>query len=284
MQGKILITGASGLLGSRIYKILKRRNFDVVGITRRRIYNDKNIIPCDLHEPSDVKSVMKSLGEVSTIIHCAAIAHGKRPKGVTSIEKYNSQILRNIFAYVDTAKVKFIFTSTIDVYGVVSNVLRPPTQIDNHVLPEYAKGKLADENLILDHSLNFEILRLPPLFSENHMTDLDKRVFMPILGLPIEIKPGPTYTFCHLDAAATYITQLTNSPPARRIHHLDVVVYVSQNELSMKRCHKRFPIPKLLFQILRFIPHGKVRVLVNKLVSDSIIDPGIIKIEGKQEI
>ena len=147
----------------------------MVGITRRRIYNDKNIIPCDLHEPSDVKSVMKSLGEVSTIIHCAAMARKKTRCYFN--EKYNSQILRNIFAYVDTAKVKFIFTSTIDVYGVVSNVLRPPTQIDNHVLPEYAKGKLADENLILDHSLNFEILRLPPLFSENHMTDLDKSFY-----------------------------------------------------------------------------------------------------------
>ena len=75
MNKKILITGASGYVGSRIYQDLKNKNHSVTGLyNTTRLFNE--IVKIDITNKEEVKKIFDSENP-NIVVHLAANAHSR---------------------------------------------------------------------------------------------------------------------------------------------------------------------------------------------------------------
>ena len=56
-MSKILVTGADGFLGKEVIGILKKNNFEFVGVSRKN--TRENYLFCDLSIPNDVLKLLE---------------------------------------------------------------------------------------------------------------------------------------------------------------------------------------------------------------------------------
>lgn len=143
----VIITGASGLIGSESAQFFHDKGFDVVGIDNnmRKIFFGENgctlwnrsrlenLLPHYRHENADIRdaatinAIFKSMGkEITCVIHCAAQpSHdwaANDPIMDFSINANGTQVLLEATRLYCPEAV-FIFTSTNKVYGDTPNFL-----------------------------------------------------------------------------------------------------------------------------------------------------------------
>lgn len=147
---KILITGASGFIGSHMLKYLKENGYSVIGCGRS-LLEDKGIpyIKCDLTE--SIPDV-----EADVIIHAA----GLNPSPTNAFYDYytnNSKATETVLAYAKSHRVKkIIYIGTLASYGTVQGVLEEESPHNN---PEgYGLTKYMAEQLIKNSGIPYHIL------------------------------------------------------------------------------------------------------------------------------
>src|SRR5437762_13384115 len=69
---KILVTGASGQLGSELCRLLRAENLPVAGTDLRESENDLTVRICDLSSTEDLRTLFSS-EEISVVVHLAGI-------------------------------------------------------------------------------------------------------------------------------------------------------------------------------------------------------------------
>lgn len=154
---KLLITGASGFLGSEINAYLTTRKFEVLTLGK----SHGNDIICDLSKQ------VPELGEIDITIHVAGKAH-LIPKTDSEIEKFHEvnvvgteNLLKGLS---NNLPGTFIFISTVAVYGKETGVEIEETCPLDGVTP-YAKSKILAEEKVLSfcklNKVNAVVLRLP---------------------------------------------------------------------------------------------------------------------------
>ncbi len=184
---KILITGASGFIGSQLCKFLSADNI-VMGI-----YNnhkpDKSINieieKVDLTDHESVKRIIcKFIPDV--VIHCAAIAHQKIGKiKRDTYYKVNSEAAVKLadIAFNENSEVLFIYLSSVSIYG--ESKLNIPVSEEHVFNPssDYGKSKLDGEKylqLFADKKgMQLLILRLAPVYDKEWSFNIDRRVLLP---------------------------------------------------------------------------------------------------------
>lgn len=185
---KLLITGASGFIGSALSSMLSEE-YKVVGLYNKHKPKFDNKITWEQADLLCKKKVNDLLHQYSPdiIIHCAAIAH----QGFFKADKrtyfdINSIAAENIAraASGGRAATHFIYLSSISVYG--ENNLSLPVEESHVCCPtsDYGKSKLDAENRLLgcyqnkkEHALT--ILRLAPVYDKVWSFNLDRRVLLP---------------------------------------------------------------------------------------------------------
>lgn len=166
----ILITGASGLLGKKIYHILKRQ-YHVIGTKHTSTYSD--FYPLNLNDPNAVQAFFE-LNHPSIVINCAGIADPDICEAnpdlafqanVESVEilckickQYNSELIHISTDYV------FDGDSYIE-YSIGSQ--RSPRNY-------YGYTKMEAENIISKYE-NSLIVRIPIIYGYND--EYDKKTF-----------------------------------------------------------------------------------------------------------
>lgn len=137
---KILITGATGFIGSTLYTRLRFTGHDVVGTSRRK-QDTPNIFSMDLH----VDNWSPALYEVSTVVHCAAIAHVECSTNTAFINKVRELNIAATLRLAKQAKQqrvkRFIFLSSIKALGESTQ----PHHLYNHQ-SEYSPEDLYGES------------------------------------------------------------------------------------------------------------------------------------------
>src|SRR5687768_13398910 len=115
---KILVTGATGKVGSRLARRLAARGDQVRALVRdpvraRELLGDSiELAPGDL---LDVSSLAAAVQGVDAVVHCAAFFRGATPEQAHAVNDLGTQ---NLAHAAVAAKVKrFVFTSTGLVYG-----------------------------------------------------------------------------------------------------------------------------------------------------------------------
>ena len=189
----ILITGGFGLIGRSLVSELSNNNnnFNIFLISRniKPENTATNIVTIhhDLLVPIPVEKIPK---DINVVIHLAAIAH----KTSSEIMRINCLMTRNITDAFLNKKVKFIFFSSVAVYGEANRLFPIKTSDFCKPYSSYGLGKLKDEEIISSSFKDFIILRLCPVI-EGDDTDLLKRVYLPKTKIKYKSSYNRAYSF-----------------------------------------------------------------------------------------
>ncbi len=156
---KILITGSSGYIGSCLYKFLKKKKFNLIGIDKKKskIQNIK-FEQINILNKNKLHKFFNKEKDIDTIIHLAGESTIDNIYKKNNYVVNNVQVTKNILNIAKEFKInKFIFSSTAAVYQSTNkkitekNIIKP-----NNI---YGKTKLDCERLIKNQNLNYFIFR-----------------------------------------------------------------------------------------------------------------------------
>jgi len=192
---KILVTGATGKVGSRLIKRLAQRGDHVRAFVRDEARAK------GLHEARielakgdllDVDSLAAAVRGVDVVVHCAAFFRGATPEQTHAVNDVGTQHLANAARAASVRR--FIFTSTGSVYG--SNGGRLARE-DDPCAPTapYPESKLAAERFLLAiEGLDVRVLRLPFVYGDGdpHIEEVIPmmRGFSPVPSQPTIVAGG----------------------------------------------------------------------------------------------
>lgn len=194
---RILITGVSGFVGSKLFNEYSKVNEDVIGVDTAIYSKSDNLYSLDLLDYENVADFFRGK-KISTVVHCAAIAHQKI--GTIDSEEYqrvNSIATEHLAMAASTANpdVHFVFLSSISVYG--EDNINGTVSEESECKPssDYANSKLdAEQRLSKLYKSGMlkklDILRLAPVYDSEWSLNLDRRVFAPKKIFYIKFGPG----------------------------------------------------------------------------------------------
>jgi UDP-glucose 4-epimerase len=171
--GKILLTGVTGMVGSR----LLRRLLDMGLDCRVLVRNEKDApagaaaIVGDLFDPA---ALVEATKDVSAVIHLAAVF---RTPDTDLIWKSNLEGTRCLLAAVkaQAPRARFLLASTSNVYNQDQS---HPGREDDAVAPQqaYPASKVAAEQEVQESGLNWVVLRFPFVYGDGdgHLEALPK--------------------------------------------------------------------------------------------------------------
>ena len=168
MNAKILITGASGFIGSFIVEEALNRGFDVWAAVRksssRQFLTDERIhfIELDLSSEERLKEQMKGLG-FDYVVHAAGVTKCLHKEDFRRINTEGTQHLVNALLALQMPLKRFVYISSLSIMGAIREQ-QPYTEILESDTPHpntaYGKSKLeAEQWLDKQIGLPYVILR-----------------------------------------------------------------------------------------------------------------------------
>jgi nucleoside-diphosphate-sugar epimerase len=212
---KILVTGATGKVGSRLAKRLAQRGDQVRAFVRdpARAADLGERIELAEGDLLKVDSLAAALRGVDAVVHCAAFFRGATPEQAHAVNDLGTQHLAS--AARDASVKRFVFTSTGLVYGPTGG---RPAREDDPCAPMdgYPASKLAAERFLLGmDGLDVRVLRLPFVYGDGdpHIAEV-----MPMMrGFP----PAQRMSLGHHADIAQAVARLLDAPsPAHRIYNV----------------------------------------------------------------
>ncbi|KAJ2899761.1 hypothetical protein IWW38_000849 [Coemansia aciculifera] len=158
---KVVVTGASGLLGRQVVREVKRRGHTVIGTALSRA-QPPQLIRLDLSDTAAVKAFFAS-EQPQAIIHCAA---EKRPdvaeQNQAATEQLNAVVPGILAQIAKDLGAFFVYISTDYVFDGTA----PPYEVGDtpNPLNFYGRTKLAGERAVLAANPEAAILRVPVLY------------------------------------------------------------------------------------------------------------------------
>ncbi len=215
---KILVTGATGKVGSRLAKRLAQRGDRVRALVRDPARAADAGLRGDHVELAegdllDEGSLAAAVRGIDAVVHCAAFFRGATAEQAQAVNDLGT---RHLASAARSAAVKrFVFTSTGLVYGPTGG--RAAREDDACAPVEaYPKSKLAAERFLLAmEGLDVHVLRLPFVYGDGdpHIAEV-----VPLMrGYP------PTQRLAighHADVAQAVTRLLDASSPAHRVYNV----------------------------------------------------------------
>ncbi|MBZ5712893.1 NAD-dependent epimerase/dehydratase family protein [Nannocystis pusilla] len=213
---KILVTGATGKVGSRLARRLADRGHHVRALVRdpgradALRGRDVDLVRGDL---LDVASLAAAVRGVDAVVHCAAFFRGATPEQAHAVNDGGTQHLAS--AARAAAVKRFVFTSTGLVYGGTGG--RTASEDDPCTpVPAYPVSKLAAERALfaLD-GIDVRVLRLPFVYGDGD-PHIEEAVPM-MRGFP----PAQRMSIAHhADVAQAVFRVLETASPSHRIYNV----------------------------------------------------------------
>ncbi len=137
---KVLITGASGLIGGRLSEYLSKRKIQVVKVSRKK----KKFKKIDWFSNKNLESLCKN---VNIVINCAGVdVH--QSKNLKNTKKINAEFPFKLFQAANKNNVDlFIFLSTYHVYDFKDKVIDEDGKLIKKDI--YTKSKLLGEKKLI---------------------------------------------------------------------------------------------------------------------------------------
>ncbi|MFY1824524.1 NAD-dependent epimerase/dehydratase family protein [Myxococcus fulvus] len=213
---KILVTGATGKVGSRLTQRLAERGHEVRALVRepaRATLLKEARVELAQGDLLDAGSLVPAVRGVDAVVHCAAFFRGATPEQAHAVNDLGTQHLATASR---AASVKrFIFTSTGLVYGSTGGLL---AREDAPCAPTaaYPVSKLAAERFLLAvEGLDVRVLRLPFVYGDGdpHIEEV-----IPVMrGFPVAQRLSIAH---HADIAQAVARLLEAPSPAHRIYNV----------------------------------------------------------------
>lgn len=278
-SGLVLVTGATGFIGSVLTKSLKGSGFSV-----RLLLRQKSECPednCLFNEYSDAKALLPACCGVETVIHLAAKAH---QSGIS--EETFRRVNTDLTIALATAAAKqgvrrFIFLSSIGVHGIKSDT--PFTSTDTpKPVEEYAKSKLNAEialrKISAETGMEVVIVRPPLVFGPDAPGNFGRLLALSKLKIPLPLGAiNNQRSFVFVDNLVDLLIHCISHPNAANQIFLvsdDHNVSTSALLVSMIKAQGRkpmlIPIPVSLLQFVASV-FGR-RHLIDRLCDNLTVD------------
>ncbi|HUB07166.1 MAG TPA: NAD(P)-dependent oxidoreductase [Myxococcales bacterium] len=213
---KILVTGATGKVGSRLAGRLAQRGHRVRALVRdpaRAAGLSAAGIELAQGDLLQLDSLAAAVRDVEAVIHCAAFFRGATPEQAHAVNDLGTQHLAG--AARAAAVKRFLFTSTGLVYGSTGGRL---AREDDPCAPTapYPVSKLAAERFLLAlEGLDVRVLRLPFVYGDGdpHIAEV-----VPLMrGFP----PAQRMSIAHHADVAQAVARLLEAPsPPHRVYNV----------------------------------------------------------------
>lgn len=188
---RIIITGVNGIIGSELSRKFIDKGYFVIGIdrteSRREDSGQFKYVKLDITDEDKVGQLFSDLS-FDYLIHCAALVHKNSPDlSFDNFMRINFEGTKNIFDSVVENKGNSgfggaVFFSTIEVYGGEGRDGVISEGDECKPITFYGKSKLAAEKYLLslnrEHKLPITILRLTPVYSEDFLRNVKRRVLV----------------------------------------------------------------------------------------------------------
>lgn len=259
---RILVTGATGFIGGRIFEELSAAGFDVAGTCRNTSPTGPNIARMNVSD-ADAVDQLFSAEKFDCVVHCAGIAHRFGKTADSVYREVNVEGTRNVArAAREHAVQKFILLSSVLVYGGGGDSSSPRKETDSKLPRDaYAQSKLdaelAAQEEFLESSSALLVLRPAPVVGEGSKGNFAKLVNAIARGRFLWLGSGRnqkslTYVGDIAVACRSFLTESSKeqvkimnvaSPPAS----MDEIVNAISDELG--RAVPRFYVPELFARI-----------------------------------
>jgi nucleoside-diphosphate-sugar epimerase len=271
----ILVTGANGMIGSRLIKALLDKDYAVIGLDRteqRLNYQGYTHLQADLSDKAGLKDIYQQY-TITHTIHLAALAHER--KGVdlseTAYRQANVINAQNVFEAAKGTNILFI--STVDVYGFTKGTVSGETEV--RPVSIYGKTKAEAEKILTKQGGKFNIYRFSPVYTEDVKRDIQKRYYLKYPEWAYIIGKGSEYEVLSIDNAVTAIAEWVVTEPDGKIkvikdeHRLDTAAVIEQERKEGRAKHV-LHFPRWLvvagYAVLLFTGKNKYTYLLNKAV------------------
>ena len=189
---KILVTGASGFVGSNIVKTLKNYGHQVVGVSRSP--HESTDVVRHIDGDTDWSDILHGVG---IVIHCAAKVH-EMVSNEASEAEYHSVNFRGTVNLAEQAKHRvrrFIFLSTIKVNGEETGTNRFFANDTPNPKGSYSLSKALAENglkeIMQSSQMEVVIIRPPLIYGPNPQGNLQtlSKLIKARIPLPLTLQP-----------------------------------------------------------------------------------------------
>eukprot|EP00747_Dinoflagellata_sp_TGD_P030726 gnl/TRDRNA2_/TRDRNA2_134824_c0_seq1.p1 gnl/TRDRNA2_/TRDRNA2_134824_c0~~gnl/TRDRNA2_/TRDRNA2_134824_c0_seq1.p1 ORF type:complete len:329 (-),score=41.18 gnl/TRDRNA2_/TRDRNA2_134824_c0_seq1:125-1111(-) len=157
---RVLLTGASGLLGRELRRLMELRHWNVRGLAFSRC--PPPLVKCDITDKAQLKQQFDEW-QPDIVIHCAA---ERRPDVLENDPSYanqiNGEVAKSVAEYSKDCGAWLIFVSTNYVFDGKSTPYNEDAE--PNPLNVYGKSKLAGEIATAEVYKEAAILRLPLLY------------------------------------------------------------------------------------------------------------------------
>jgi UDP-glucose 4-epimerase len=192
----ILVTGASGFIGSALCAHLLEQNMTVVGAVRR--LPDKKVAGVDYRvvaDLSDNTNWREALTGVNTVVHCAARVHVMRDTEDNPLQAFRNVNVRGTIRLaeqaVDGGLKRFIYISSIKVNGEKTDT--HPFCADDTPAPEDPYGiskwetEQALQKIATETDLEVVIIRPPLVYGPGVRANFLRLMQMVNMGVPLPL-------------------------------------------------------------------------------------------------
>lgn len=285
---RVLVTGASGFVGSHLVPLLLASGHDVTAATRAEtaVSGAARVVSPDLGPDADWRPL---LAGVEAVVHLAARAHVPSEvagPGVESLyHRINADGTRAIARQAREAGVRhFVLMSSTGAVASASDGLitadTPPRPVT-----AYGRSKLAAEAAVREEfGVGWTILRPPLVYGPGNRANFDRLVRLVRSGLPLPLAGVRNRrSFLHVGNLADAVLTCLGSPGAGgRTYLLSDGADVSTPELIRRiarvqgRQARMFALPPGVLRSMTRLPGGRA---LGKLMSSLFVDSAPIRQE-----
>ena len=215
----ILITGATGFIGSRLLARLTAAGGNCHAVSRRpgSLPLGATFVQADLRQPDEAAAVVRSI-RPRLLFHCAMMA-GHPNTGQERLEALQTSVLGTAAlaeAAAECGTQRFVFTGSFLVYRRQQGALPETSPMEPHTFRGAAKAGAALWLQQFARSCAFPAVELR-IFSVYGPGEPQRR-FIPTLlraaaaGSPMPLLPGPSHDFVHVDDVVTAALAAADTP------------------------------------------------------------------------
>jgi nucleoside-diphosphate-sugar epimerase len=273
----VLITGASGFVGTHLKTVLANQGYNVISCSRKYT-QDANWRPYPSSEYDQWEDILDG---VDVVVHLAGIAHNSRVVR-EDFETANLLEVKRLVTAAKKSKVEhLIFASTIAVFGESASDPLRESDVPNPKT-DYAKTKLAAERALKDEleesHVKYTILRPPMIYGPNAKGNFKKLAEVVSNGTPMPLSLVKNRrTFLGIQNFCDFISSIIlNEKSYNQIFHVAEEPSISTadliREIGKARGRKAilFPVPT---GVLRFgLSLAGKGEMASKLLDDFEVD------------
>lgn len=225
---KVLITGATGFLGSHVTDVFLENDCTVRALVRatsdtRQL--EGSGVECVVGSLSDTASIQRALKGMDVLVHCAG---GGKVQNIQELYDNNTTTTVNLLeaATANTSRTlrRFVFVSSLAAHGPSNSGVAPTTTTPDHPISHYGRSKLRAERRLLEakDKINLTIFRPPPIYGPG-----DRRTLLPVMKaiqrhlMPL---PGPAHRTAMIfgrDCATAIYQSAVTDHPSGRIYYVE---------------------------------------------------------------